>query len=81
MGGAPDRAGNATLTGSDDTFAGDCAAGSTLADVDAQLIAQRIFPGDFTGTTYDPTTCTTTPAAPDGGQPPDGAPTRDGAGD
>lgn len=51
----------------DDTFVGDCAAGSTLTADDASLIVERIFPGAFTGATYDPATCTTTPATGAGG--------------
>jgi hypothetical protein len=52
---------------SDDAFTGNCAAGSTLAEADARLIAERIFPGDFAGASYDPATCTSTPAPPDAG--------------
>jgi hypothetical protein len=49
------------ITVSDDQFAGNCAAGSSLAPEDAQLIVERIFPGDFAGVTYDPATCASTP--------------------
>jgi hypothetical protein len=51
-----------TITVSDDRFAGNCASGSVLSDEDAQLIVQRIFPGDFAGQTYDPATCASAPA-------------------
>jgi hypothetical protein len=50
---------------SDDTFIGNCAAGKPLDADSAQLIVDRIFPGDFAGATYDPATCTTTPASAD----------------
>jgi hypothetical protein len=53
---------------SDDTFVGDCAAGEPLDADTAQLIVERIFPGDFAGATYDPVTCTTTPASADAAQ-------------
>jgi hypothetical protein len=46
-----------TIVVSDDTFAGDCAAGSTLDPDDARLITEQIFPGDFAGASYDPATC------------------------
>lgn len=52
---------------SDDTFAGDCAAGSTLSSDDASLIVERIFPGAFAGLSYDSATCVSTPVALDGG--------------
>ena len=57
-----------TITVDDAHFVGDCAAGSTLDAADAELIVERIFPGDFAGATYDPSTCTTTPAVADAGQ-------------
>ena len=50
---------------SDETFVGDCAAGKPMDPADAQLIVERIFPGDFAGLSYDPGTCSTT-SAPDG---------------
>jgi hypothetical protein len=52
---------------SDDTFTGDCAAGAPLGAEDAQLIVERIFPGELTGSTYDPATCMTSPTGSDGG--------------
>jgi hypothetical protein len=55
------------ITVSDTTFVGDCAAGSTLSQDDADFITQRIFPGDFAGVFYDAKTCTTTTIAADGG--------------
>jgi hypothetical protein len=51
---------------SDDTFTGDCAAGAPLGADDARLIVERIFPGDFAGSVYDPSTCVSTPARSDG---------------
>jgi hypothetical protein len=59
-----------TIAVSDQEFAGDCAAGSALNADDAQLIVERVFPGEFAGVTYDPATCTA--AAPT-----DGGPTAD----
>jgi hypothetical protein len=52
---------------SDDTFIGNCAAGRPLDADTATLIVERIFPGDFAGATYDPSTCVTTPASADAG--------------
>ena len=43
----------------DATFAGNCAAGSTLAQSDADFITTRVFAADFTGARYDAATCTT----------------------
>jgi hypothetical protein len=50
---------------SDDGFVGNCGAGKPLSQEDADFITQRIFPGEFSGKTYDATTCTAsaTPAA------------------
>ena len=56
-----------TITVDDARFVGNCAAGSTLAAADAALIAERIFPGDFAGATYDPATCATVTATVDAG--------------
>ena len=53
---------------SDDAFIGNCAAGKPLDADSAQLIVERIFPGDFAGATYDPATCATTPASADAAQ-------------
>jgi hypothetical protein len=50
---------------SDDTFVGNCAAGTPLDADSARLIVERIFPGDFAGVTYDPASCLTTPVAVD----------------
>ncbi len=47
-------------------FDGDCAAGSALAQADADFITDRIHPGPFTGFTYDAKTCKLTAVA-DGG--------------
>jgi hypothetical protein len=47
----------------DATFAGNCAAGSRLAQADADVLTQLVFPGDFAGVTYDAATCITTPRA------------------
>lgn len=46
----------------DQTFAGSCVAGQPLSQNEAELITQRIFPGEFTGMTYDAATCTLAPA-------------------
>jgi hypothetical protein len=51
-----------TIEVSDDRFVGDCASGSLISADEASLIVERIFPGDFAGVSYDPTTCTSTPA-------------------
>jgi hypothetical protein len=48
---------------SDVTFAGDCAAGQPLSQEDADLVTERIFPGEFAGVAYDAATCTRTPAS------------------
>jgi hypothetical protein len=47
------------ITVADETFIGDCASGKPLSSEDAQLIVERIFPGDFAGVTYDSTACIT----------------------
>jgi len=52
---------------SDDTFVGNCAAGTPLDADSAAFIVERIFPGDFAGATYDPATCTTTTPNTDAG--------------
>jgi hypothetical protein len=41
-------------------FAGNCAAGSTLPQTEADFITQRVFATDFIGLIYDAATCTTT---------------------
>ena len=48
---------------SDATFAGRCAAGSPLAQADADFVAERIFPVELDGRTYDAATCTLTGGA------------------
>lgn len=61
---------------SDETFAGNCAAGQPLSEEDADFVTQRIFPGAFAGLVYDARTCTSAPAvpaAPDTDAGPDGA--------
>jgi hypothetical protein len=44
---------------SDDTVDGHCGPGVALSQEDADVITQRIFPGDFAGVTYDAASCTT----------------------
>jgi hypothetical protein len=44
----------------DTTFAGDCAAGRTLTQPQADFITQLVFPAVFAGLAYDAATCTTT---------------------
>lgn len=44
----------------DDTFAGNCAAGSHLSQADADFLTQRVFASEFGALGYDPATCTTT---------------------
>ena len=63
---------------SDATFVGSCAAGQPLSQDDADLVTQRIFPGDFAGLTYDARTCTMVPAD---GDDADAAPGPDGGAD
>jgi hypothetical protein len=59
---------------SDATFTGRCDAGTPLAQRDADIITQRIFPGTFAGVHYDAATCAGTQRAPDaGGVAPNGA--------
>jgi hypothetical protein len=47
----------------DETFAGNCAAGSTLTQDQADFITQLVFPAAFAGLHYDASSCTTTPIA------------------
>ena len=54
---------------SDATFAGNCAAGSTLTQAQADFITQLVFPGTFAGLHYDAPTCTTSSAPDAGGGP------------
>jgi hypothetical protein len=42
----------------DDTFAGNCDAGSSLTQAQADFMAQRVFPGELAGRSYDAGTCT-----------------------
>jgi hypothetical protein len=42
----------------DDHFAGNCAAGSTLSQLDADFMTSRVFAADFAGLAYDAPTCT-----------------------
>jgi hypothetical protein len=46
----------------DTTFAGNCAAGSTLMQPQADFITQRVFQATFAGLSYDAATCTATRA-------------------
>ncbi len=45
---------------SDATFAGNCAAGSSLSQAEADFITRRIFPSEFAGLKYDAATCVAT---------------------
>src|SRR6202000_3025230 len=45
------------LTVSDETFAGNCAAGAPLSQDDADFVTQRIFPLEFAGQRYDAASC------------------------
>ena len=49
------------------SITGDCAAGSALTVDEAELITKRIFPGQFSGKTYDPVHCSTFSETPGGG--------------
>jgi hypothetical protein len=44
----------------DTTFAGDCAAGSFLAQAEADFITTRVFASDFANLRYDAAICSTT---------------------
>jgi hypothetical protein len=52
---------------SDNTFVGNCAVGKPLLQDDADFITQRIFPAEFTGSTYDAATCVATGSSADAG--------------
>jgi hypothetical protein len=52
---------------SDGTFVGNCLAGKPLSQDDADLITQRIFPGEFRGDVFDAKTCTATLTTTDAG--------------
>ena len=43
----------------DETFAGNCQAGSLLSQEECDFVTQRVFAGDFVGLTYDAASCTT----------------------
>jgi hypothetical protein len=62
-----DRAGTLRVMISDATTVGNCAAGNPLSADDAAFIVDRIFPGEFAGMTYDPSTCTGRPVREDAG--------------
>ena len=61
------RGDKASISVSDATFVGNCAAGRPLTQDQADFITQRIFPGDFAGVTFDARTCASTPIPADGG--------------
>jgi hypothetical protein len=50
---------------SDTTTVGNCAAAQPLSQEDADLITERIFPGEFSEVTYDAATCTISAGASD----------------
>lgn len=52
---------------SDSTIVGNCASGQPLSTEDAAFIIGRIFPRDFAGVVYDPSTCSRAPIAVDAG--------------
>lgn len=56
------RGGVLRIEVSNATFAGGCAGGEPLSQEEADVITQRIFPGEFTGVIYDAATCTMAPA-------------------
>ena len=49
------------ITIDDQTFTGNCAANQPLSQDEAELITQRIFPGELGNVRYDAKTCTSTP--------------------
>jgi hypothetical protein len=55
-----DRGGTARITISPETTVGDCDAGSTLTQEEADFVTQRVFPGAFAGHVYDASRCVTT---------------------
>ncbi len=57
-----------TIPVDDDTFEGDCAAGSHLTQEQANFLTQIVFGADFVGVTYDAATCMTTPIGDAGGR-------------
>ena len=56
------------ITVDDANFMGNCAAGNTLSQAQADFITQLIFPSDFASLRYDAATCTATSIV-DGGVP------------
>ena len=66
------------ITVSDQTFNGNCAGQQPLTQADADFITQSIFPGEFTGFTYDAKTCVLTPVS-EGGTEDGGDAARDAA--
>jgi hypothetical protein len=60
------RGGTLDIAISDASFVGRCTAGKALSQDDADIITQRIFPGDFATIRYDAATCAATPLI-DGG--------------
>jgi hypothetical protein len=51
-----------TITVDDTAFIGNCAAGTFLAQTEADFVTQRVFAQTFAGLHYDAATCTTTGA-------------------
>jgi hypothetical protein len=74
-----ERGGTLRVAISDATAIGNCAAGEPLSADDAAFIVDRIFPGEFTGMTYDPATCTSTPVTEDAGSSGDASDAADAA--
>jgi hypothetical protein len=58
---------------SDDAFVGNCTAGKPLSQEDADFITQRIFPGEFSGKTYNAATCAASLTVGDAGDAADAA--------
>lgn len=59
------RGGTLRIQVSDALFEGQCSAKQPLAQADADLITQRIFPAELANLHYDAATCKTTPAPSD----------------
>jgi|GEM_PF-858666 len=51
----------------DATFAGNCAAGSSLSQAEAKFLTEIVFAGLFTTVSYDAASCTSTPKSDAGG--------------
>jgi hypothetical protein len=62
-----DRGDTLHIVVSDATVVGNCAAGKPLSQADADFITQSIFPGLFSGVTYDAAKCVATPTPVDAG--------------